>query len=364
MNPDPLGHDLLAGRVERVPQLIRDMPATPFVAKRPATTRMKRVVATGIGSSEAQARYFVWLLNSFTGIPARFVPLASFVEPFGPTAADQTLVVFSQGLSSNASFALSQFGSFAHTVVFTSATEVGQRAAGKPDRADLLVHLEKAGAEIVPFPIEDEYTILIRIIGPACGFVAAHRFVEALPGSLLAPLASHVDTLLAFAGSPVASELAGDLENRATDWKTGGVVLLPAPSVEFSQNLACKFVEGFFWSAPALVEPMQLAHGAFQQLAAAPRPVWIFQGPSVFDAELAGRAGEMLGSIGIKPLVIHFPFCPTLSPIALELLLNPVFGGLIRRFGIDQVKWPGKGLDGPIYHLAGPSAPPGSSATT
>lgn len=359
MNDDPKGHRLLAERVARVPELIRAMLANPFVPKRSATTKIKRVVATGIGSSEAQARYFVWLLNSYTDIPARFVPLASFVEPFGPTAADQTLAVFSQGLSSNASFALSQVRSFAHSVIFTSATEAGQRAADKPDRADLLVHLEKAGAEIVPFPIEDEYTILIRIIGPACGFVAAHQFVESLPGSRLAPLAPQLDTLLALAGSPVAAELARDLEIHGADWKTGGVVLLPAPAAEFSQNLACKFVEGLFWSAPDLVEPMQLAHGAFQQLAAAPKPVWIFRGPSAFDAELARRAVEMLGSIGIKPLVFPFPFSPTLSPIALELLLNPVFAGLIRRLGIDQVNWPGKGLDGPIYHLASTSAAPG-----
>ena len=364
MNADAQGHQLLAERVERVGELICDMLATPFVAKRQATARMKRVVATGIGSSEAQARYFVWLLNSYTDIPARFVPLASFVEPFGSTAADQTLAVFSQGLSSNASFALSQVRSFAHSVIFTSATEAGQRAAGKPDRADLLAHLEKTGAEIVPFPVEDEYTILIRIIGPACGFVAAHQFVEALPGSRLAPVAPQLNTLLALTRSPVAAALASDLESHSTGWKTGGVVLLPAPAAEFSHNLACKFVEGLFWSAPSLVEPMQLAHGAFQQLAAAPKPVWIFQGPSAFDTELARRAVEMLGSIGIKPLIIPFPFSPTLSPIALELLLNSVFAGLIRRFGIDQVNWPGKGLDGPIYHLAGASATPGPLATS
>ena len=353
MNGDAKGHRLLAGRVERVPELIRAMLTTGFVAKRPATARMKRVVATGIGSSEAQARYFVWLLNSFTDIPARFLPLASFVEPFGPAAAEQTLVVFSQGLSSNASFALGQVRSFAHSVIFTSATEAGQRAAGKPERADLLAHLAATSSEIVPFPIEDEYTILIRIIGPACGFVAAHLFVESLPGSRLKPLAQQTSALLGFADATTGAPLLNDLIARTAAWKSGSVLLLPAPLSEFAQNLACKFIEGLFWSGPSVVELMQFAHGPFQQLAAGPKPVCIVSGPTVFDGELAGRAVEMLRSISIEPVILPLPVAPALAPIALELMLNPVFSELILRFGVDQVNWPGKGLDGPIYHLAG-----------
>jgi creatinine amidohydrolase len=332
------------------------MLATPFVPKMPASARIRRVVATGIGSSEAQARYFAWLLNTFTDIPACFVPLAALVAPVGPGGAGQTLAVFSQGLSSNARFALDQAAAFSHTLVFTSATEAGQRAAGKQDRADLLARLVKAGAEVVPFPVEDEYAILIRIVGPACGFVAAHRFVETLPGSRLPRLAPQADALLRFADSSIGAALGADLASRADGWRSGGVILLPAPVGEFAQNVACKFVEGLFWDAPVLVEPLQLAHGPFQQLAAAPKPVWIFQGPTAADADLAARAVTMLRSIGIEPLVIPFPAAPALAPIALELLLDPVFADQVRRLDVDQVDWPGKGLDGPVYHLAGPSS--------
>ncbi len=356
MNGDPRGHRLLDGRVAQVPASIRDMLAKPFVPKMPASDRVRRVVATGIGSSEAQARYFAWLLNTFTDIPACFVPLAAFVVPVGPWASDQTLAIFSQGLSSNARLALDQAGAFTHTLVFTSATGAGQQAAGRPDRADLLAKWVKAGAEIVPFPIEDEYTLLIRIIGPACGFVAAHQFVEALPGSRLPRLAPQSDPLLRLADSSIGAALGADLTSQIAGWRSGGVILLPAPAGEFAQNVACKFVEGLFWDAPVLIEPLQLAHGPFQQLAAAPKPVWIFQGPTATDADLAGRAVPMLRSIGIEPLVVPFPSTPALAPIALELLLDPVFADQVRRLDIDQVNWPGKGLDGPVYHLAGPAA--------
>lgn len=356
MNGDPRGHGLLGERVAQVPRSIRDMLATPFVPKMPASARIRRVVATGIGSSEAQARYFAWLLNTFTDIPACFVPLAAFVAPVGPWAADQTLAVFSQGLSSNARLALDQADAFSHTLVFTSVTEAGQQAAGRPDRADQLARLVKAGAEIVPFPVEDEYTLLIRIIGPACGFVAAHQFVEALPGSRLLRLADQADTLLRIVDSPIGAALGADLTSRTAGWRSGGVILLPAPVGEFAQNVACKFVEGLFWDAPVLIEPLQLAHGPFQQLAAVPKPVWIFQGPTAADADLAARAVTMLRSIRIEPLVIPFPATSALAPIALELLLDPVFADQVRRLDIDQADWPGKGLDGPVYHLAGPAA--------
>ncbi len=355
MNADALGHQLLAERIARVPELLRSIWEKPPGEARSFSRPIKRVVATGIGSSEAQARYFAWLLNTFTDIPARFAPLAVFVDPFGPTAADHSLAVFSQGLSANAGFALSQTRSFAQTLLFTSATEAGQRAAGKPARAEFLAHLTKGGAEVMPFPIEDEYTILIRIIGPACGFAAAHQFVEALPGSRLKPLAQQAGELLAFANNPVGSQLREDLVVRADQWKSGGVLLLPAPLPEFAQNIACKFVEGLFWSAPCIVELMQFAHGSFQLLASGPRPVCVVRGPTPFDADLTKRATDMLRSIGIKPTVIPLPVAPAIAPIALELLLNPVFGELIRHFGIDQANWPGKGLDGPIYLLDGPS---------
>ena len=353
MNADALGHQLLAERISRVPELLGSMWERPPGEARTFSRPIKRVVATGIGSSEAQARYFAWLLNTFTDIPARFVPLAAFTDPFGPTAADHSLVVFSQGLSSNAGFALSQSRSFARTLLFTSATEAGQRAAGKPERAELLAHLTKGGAEVMPFPIEDEYSILIRIIGPACGFAAAHQFVEALPGSRLKPLAEQAGEILAFANNPVGSQLREDLVVRADQWKSGGVLLLPAPLTEFAQNIACKFVEGVFWTAPCIVELMQFAHGPFQLLAANPKPVCVIRGPTPFDAELTKRATAMLRSIGIQPTVIPLPVAPAIAPIALELLLNPVFGELILRLGVDQVNWPCKGLDGPIYRLAG-----------
>jgi creatinine amidohydrolase len=346
--PDPLGHELLAARVQLLPALLRELSRQPP----PTAWVTGRVVATGIGSSEAHARYLVWLLNQFTDLPAEFVPLAGFTQP--QRGEGRTLVIFSQGLSSNARFALDQAKRFAQTVVFTSATEAGQRAAGRPERAELLAKLRGGGADIVSFPVEDEYTILIRVLGPACGFVAARQWVAQLPTARVPAFAERWPSLENCLDVSLG-EVAHAMKQRTADWAAGFTMMLPAPLAEFSQNVGCKFVEGLFWTAPTLVEFLQLAHGPFQQLAARPRPVWLL-GLSCdpAGAALADRAVTMLKSIGIEPVVTTFEVAPDVAPLALELLLNPLVVDLARHLGVNQLDWPGKGLDGPIYHLDTP----------
>jgi creatinine amidohydrolase len=352
MSADPLGFRLLAERVAEVPVWL----ATLFAGCDELGTRnpesLKRVVATGIGSSEAQARYFVWLLNHCTDVPAVFAPLGSLAEGPSEGTSQSTLAVFSQGLSSNAALVLNQAKYFAKTLVFTAATPEGQRRAGRVERAQLLAWLNSIGAEIIPFPIEDEYTILIRMIGPACGFVAAYRFVASLARTRLPPLAVYLPWLTRFSSGNFGAPLVEAIRNDPETWKPGGLILLPAPLLEFCQNVSYKFVEGLFWPPPQLVDMLQFSHGPFQQLAAQPRPVCILRGISALDIALADRACAMLTSIGIDPLVVNFDAPSVLGPIALELLFNPMVQELVGHFGIDQVNWPGKGLDGPLYHFA------------
>ncbi len=361
MKPESQGKELIAERVSVAPELVAAMLARPLPARRQDGRRIRQVVATGIGSSDAHARYFCWLLNTFTDVPARFVALAEFMEPFGP-AAGSTLAVFSQGLSSNATFALRQAERFDHAVVFTAATEDGQRLAGRPDRTGLLAWPRSLGAEMVPFPVEDEYTVLIRLIGPVCGFVAAHQFVEALPGSRLRPLSEAAGKVQRWAAGESVADLREALTWNCAEWQAGSLLLLPSPLAEFAQNVGCKFVEGLFWTAPTVVELMQFAHGPFQQLARTSRPVCVMEGGRAVDRRLAQAAVDMLKSIGLRPVLVPLDCPAEQAPIALELMLNPIFRDLIDHFEVNQVEWPGKGLDGPLYQLSPRVSVPGVSA--
>jgi hypothetical protein len=56
MKPESQGKELIAERVSMAPELVAAMLARPSSARPQDCRRIRRVVATGIGSSEAHAR--------------------------------------------------------------------------------------------------------------------------------------------------------------------------------------------------------------------------------------------------------------------------------------------------------------------
>jgi creatinine amidohydrolase len=340
-----LGHTLLAQRLASIPGHLEAMLRNP--PRRAGLPAPRRIAATGIGSSEAHARYLVWLLNTFSDLPADFVPLASFVHWPGPEARDCTLVIFSQGLSQNTRLVLERRSHFAHTVLFTASTETGLRAAGKGDRADLFVQLRDSGVEFVPFRMEDEYTILIRAVGPACGFLAARQWAQTLPGSRL-PQLHPLDVLAAYARAEAAAPVEA-FATRQAEFSVGFLLLVPPSLVGNGHNLICKFVEGLYWPAPQVTDLLSFAHGPFQQLAARPRPVVILHADTPPEVDLAQRARTMCATLKLDPITVALAGSRTLVPLEAEALFNPVILRLAQQLGVDQLNWPGKGLDGPLY---------------
>jgi creatinine amidohydrolase len=347
VNPpsDSLGHELLAQRLGDLPAHLEAMLRNP--PSRPGLPLPRRAVVTGIGSSEAHARYLVWLLNTFTEIAAEFVPLVQFVHWVGEEFSDRTLILFSQGLSQNIRLALNQRAHFGHTVLFTAVTDSGLRAAGRTDRAELLGQLREGGVEIVPFRMEDEYDILIRVVGPACGFVAARQWVGLLAGNRLPPLHSQ-DVLAAYSRSDSAAPVAA-FEQRHAEFRNGFVLLVSPVLLHCGHNLISKFVEGLYWPAPTVTDLLSFAHGPYQQLAAAPRPVVILHTETSPKLDLRNRALTMCASLKIEPIVVSLAGSRTLAPLEAEALFNPVILRLSQLLGVDQRNWPGKGLDGPLY---------------
>ncbi len=348
---DPKGHGLLLRRVAMARELALGMLVEPL--GEPWEPSVAGVVATGVGSSEAHARHLVGLLNAHTSVPAEFVSLGSFADPGAMTEARRarTLVVFSQGLAPNARVALSRAGEFAGCVVVTAATEAGQFRAGRPERAELLGELIRGGARVERFPVEDEYTLLVRVIGPACGFVAALRLAGSVSGSWIgrveerALLAGELGEL---ADGPWPGRIRDRLGKELESGWEGGVMVMPGELVGCAQNLAAKFVEGLYVAPPRMVETLELVHGTFQQLKARPAPVWVLG-----EDPLSIRARDLLESAGMKPFHVPVPELAGAMPLALELLFNPALVDGVQRLGLDQVNWPGKGLDGPLYGFEG-----------
>lgn len=349
---DGLGHEVLARRVASLPGLLSAVVERPFDLDTGRLRSLGRVVCTGVGSSEAQARYLAGLLNRHTPVAARFQPLATFLD--GPVESDRGLglVVFSQGLSDNAWLALRQARSYGQAVLFTSATEEGQERAGRPGRARRLREFRAGGGEVIGFPPEDEYTILIRVLGPLAGLVTARQAAAALSNGRLPRLTLQdlAPVLGALESSADASRLAAAVLGRRREWAAGGMFLLPDPLVESGQNLAWKWVEGLFWPAPGLTGCLALAHGPFQQLVAAPRPILRFvPPPGDPQAELAGRAGRMLEAAGLETVPVPLISPPDLQILEADARLTAALPALVQATGVNQRHWPGRGADGLIY---------------
>jgi creatinine amidohydrolase len=336
-SPDKCGHELLAQRLAQIPAVLEEMLARPPAPLTPAALASQNFIITGTGSSEAHARYLATLLNLHTDRAASYLPLSGFTASHRAAFAGKTLVAFSQGVSPNAQIALHRHQEFAHTILFSATTPEVAVAAGKPDRAALLLRLLAAGGELVTFPLAEEYTTLLRLVGPMAGYLACLQFAAQLPGCRFrVPPAAAIRPLLAL--EPPTGLLRA-MTGQPADFARGFNLVCAAPISEFAQNLACKFMEGVFWPCPPISDFLQFAHGPFQQMSAHPHPVVILQGDSALEAELVQRSARMLAGAGLPAYVVHVTAPPLYSIFGFEAVFNRLVLALMARPG--QLAWQG-----------------------
>ncbi|MCC5025139.1 MAG: creatininase [Candidatus Synoicihabitans palmerolidicus] len=344
---DPFGHNLLAQRLQLIPQILTDMLTAGPRPLSPRSLASQRFIVTGTGSSEAHARYLATLLNLHSDLAAAYLPLSGFVDAPPAMFAGKTLVVFSQGVSPNAQIALQRGRDFAHTILFTATSPEAAETAGKTDRARLLRSILDQRGELVEFPLAEEYTTLIRFVGPLAGYLTALQFTAQFSSSrVILPTAADLAPLLA---AKAPSQLRDAMCQLPSEFAGGLNVITAAPISDFSQNLACKFMEGLYWTCPSISDFLQFAHGPFQQMTAHPKPAIILQGDGPREAEMVQRGVDMLRGVGASAFVIQVPAPPLLSIFGFEAALNDLVFQAMRHLGVDQVNWPGKGRDDQLY---------------
>jgi len=334
---DPLGHQCIEQRLNITVETLKGMLKDDLEAL-PIQTEASFVI-TGLGSSEAHARYLTYLINKYTPANATFRSVADFyVTPF-KSPRRETLIVFSQGLSFNSQIALNQSHLFNGSIVFTSATEAGLTHANKQDRIQFL---EKA-SYVIHFPPEEEFDILIRILGPLAGYLAAILFINRQwPSKLPAIPKTFLSHKQPVASPPPNLEL----------FKDGCLLLANAELMEYGCNIVYKFVEGLFVTPPHFTDYLSFCHGPFQQLAHTPKPVIILQSQGEAENDLAEKCRSMLASIDIYPWVIESPHHTPISILDHEIALNHFIFEAIKSWQIDQHNWPGKGLDQTLYAIS------------
>jgi creatinine amidohydrolase len=305
-------------------------------------------VVTGLGSSEAHARYLVELANQFRPGSAVFWPTTAFALSRLPKqSSEASLIVFSQGLSANARIALEQRGAFRSGVLFTAATPENLRTSGKQSAALLYEDLAKEGWQIVATPEPDEYTILLRVIGPLCGYFSALQWFQQQTDNSIPPL-SEAELAALF-------NLPDEIPDEWVDDFREGVEFNYASTVgSYAQNLGYKRVEGLFLSEPVHRELLQFSHGPFQQNMASSAPQWIFAEADETTKSLVEQVWPLYIRLAATPRLIESPVPAPYSIFYYEMLLNEILLSAIETCPHCQINWPGKGLDGEGYSIEKP----------
>jgi len=335
------GRELVSERTHRLPRLLHEQLEAPRPSLPPDLAEHGLII-TGVGSSEAAARYACRLFSE-QGVSARFCAYAEFYARSVKSVSTPYLMLFTQGLSPNAEIVLSMRDQFRGVILVTSSTVEGQRSAGKGHRADWLEKLVGEGAVLVWHPLENEYEILPRFIGPVCVMAEVCRMVqsvfpEALPDLHLLPA------------------LFENVEAPDCSFGTGTGFFFTNSTLHYAQNLSCKVMETLMTCAPFLSDALTYSHGPFQVNCRSAALNVLFTTTEPVEQELTERLLPLFEATGPVQVVTS----PVPAPLAVfyyEAFLNRVLEKALTTQEIDLVDWPGKGRDGAGYHIQGPLNP-------
>jgi creatinine amidohydrolase len=341
----------LRERFAAAPDLVRRALDAPPPALHFDPRALRRIRTTGIGSSESHARALAFLLAERFGLDARFTPTGALAAGAPEGSERDALVVFSQGLSPNARYALAEPARWRSVLLVTAATPQGAGAGA----AAWLAALESAGVARLPIEPENEFDGLVRIQGPLTGLAAALRVARAVGRALgredaleSAPPAD-VARRIAGAEATLDAALAGEPAALARPF----ALLATGGYAELASNLRQKLLEGLLLSLPPVWDLLEFAHGPFQQrferettflaLARADAPgeaEWLARARALLRPERHALVTLPATLPGVYALFEH------------EALLDALVLRQQRAQGIDPLRWPGRGHDAALYRAA------------
>jgi len=363
---------LLADRIARAAGLVGQLPdlLEPLLERPPHLPRL--LVTTGIGTSEGHARHLAEAAARFAGQPARFAATGSLAAAAPPGCEQDWLVVFSQGLSANARFALRDVEVWGGVVLICGLPRPGEAGfeALPDDKQAWLRELEARGVVQVELGCDAEYGLLIRVLGARLGY--------AVGWSLLRTLAAR--RLETIAGLAIAGLDLGDAQQRAIDAARRAFPLeRPLPEffaaerslllvaegglLELASPLALKIAEGMLRPTPICVDVLGFAHGPLQSIAGRPASILYLAGAADRAGEEGWRARleRTLESgrheLRVLRATMPLPFAILEYEAALDELILRSLG----QTGLDLARWPGADREDALYRV-GPMLPGSSPA--
>lgn len=297
---------------------------------------------TGVGASEGSARFLAYCLGAL-GFPARFMASSEYLATqYQPVPTVQ--IAFSHGLSPNACLSLTHERLHTLRICLTGVT------GSNHSRAGARATLETLGVHLVDVPTPVEPGTLVRLLSPACQKYAALALAEALAAAFGLPLPWPSDTR---ATLPLLYEGAGERGRQAVHDAYGDVaaIVTVAPFSELCQAETWKWREALWEAPPGCFDALTFAHGPLQScVSRGGRVFWIH--PKTDAAELLGeRLRKCLAetALTLTPIGLTSPGIGGVFEV--DALLSEWILVLMARRGLDPSKWPGQGIDGPLYSL-------------
>ena len=344
------GLALLEERVACLPEKLLELASldNPALPIRPAGVR--RFVTTGLGSSAAHARFLALLIEDCVGLRARYAPASSLgIAP--ADAAEDVLVVFSQGLTPNVRPLLAAAACWRHVVVVTAARE----RDGDDAKSRILRDVRAAGGSVRMLPAEDEYGTLVRVVGPMLGYLEAVRLAKAIARGTSRASALDVDVAalapLVAAGADACDRALARAGLTSLDCLERGLALLARGDYGLVvANLQYKVLEGMWLPLPPVWDPLELAHGPLQQ--GFPGPMTLLALTHAGDGverALLDRIGAALERPRHRIIELEAALPGTLAIFEHEAMLDRLMLRWIAERQLDQTSWPGQGRDRALY---------------
>jgi len=328
---DKRGHYILKSRIDSSLGYLKDIA---FVEE--MFHKKSEFHVLGIGSSESHANYFVHLAKKY-GHTANYISIDSLdIENFEKKySANCYLVVISQGISPPIKKLLNQIiaKDCSNLHLLTATTQ----ATKDIEKKTLLTNLLEKNANIHNYPIENEYSILIRVIGPLCCYLLIYQMLSKGIVNTMAV----VDKLKLLENSKPDTDFVKSVCE--TD---NLIIVVPDKMLELCKNIRNKFMEGAFMKTFLISGEVEFAHGTFQYCESLKKSgnvnVISFNATSKNLIDLLDTEFNHIG--------VRLFYSNELMILELEHYFNLFVYDIVINKNIDQKNWPGKIVQSIIYN--------------
>lgn len=324
---DKKGHELLQKRMRRAIHYLETVDTEPI-----DMSSVKRIWVSGIGSSESHAKYFIHV-----ALKKRYnVFYYDRTTSMNNINDNDSFIVITQGMSPHGLKPLldimNKRKTYENIILFTSVTKNNKNLA----KVDILNRLTDKGGVLINFPEEDEYDVLVRVIGPMCCFYTIYNMLtfDIIDSFSLIDKLINTDSInYEYVSSIIDSDNL--------------IILVPDEIKSFCGNIYNKMIEGCFLSTCLIVSFSEFAHGYFQYCMNINRDKKV----NIILLDCKEDNLIRLTAEHFNTLNIDLKLNGDLNILEIEHIFNDIMLRIIKQKDIDQKNYPGKIEQDTIYNI-------------